>query len=79
VQDKTASHFHSRGEGSTLYNGLYGAVKPESGTFFRRRVKEWVGKSDEFRFLGKLPTYPSPKLTLTLTSHLGQNGGLGEG
>ena len=28
---------------------------------------------------GKLPTYPSPKLTLTLTSHLRQNGGLGEG
>ena len=28
---------------------------------------------------GKLPTYPSPKLTLTLTSHLGKNDGLGEG
>ena len=28
---------------------------------------------------GKLPTYPSPKSTLTLTSHLGQNVGLGEG
>ena len=28
---------------------------------------------------GKLPTYPSPKLTLTLTSHLRQNDGLGEG
>ena len=28
---------------------------------------------------GKLPTYPSPKLTLTPTSHLGQNVGLGEG
>ena len=27
----------------------------------------------------QLPTYPSPKLTLTLTSHLGQNDGLGEG
>ena len=27
----------------------------------------------------ELPTYPSPKLTLTLTSHLGQNVGLGEG
>ena len=25
----------------------------------------------------KLPTYPSPKPTLTLTSHLGQNVGLG--
>ena len=27
----------------------------------------------------KLPTYPSPKPTITLTSHLGQNVGLGEG
>ena len=28
---------------------------------------------------GKLPTYPSPKLILTLTIYLGQNIGLGEG
>ena len=28
---------------------------------------------------GKLPTYPSPKLTLTHTFHLGQNDALGEG
>ena len=28
---------------------------------------------------GKLPTYPSPKPTVTLTSHLEQNIGLGEG
>ena len=28
---------------------------------------------------GKLPTYPSPKPTLALTSHLRQNVGLGEG
>ena len=28
---------------------------------------------------GKLPTYLSLKSTLTLTSHLGQNVGLGEG
>ena len=28
---------------------------------------------------GKLPTYPSPKLTLTLNSQLRQNDGLGEG
>ena len=36
--------------------------------------------SDQFRFLsGKLSTYPSPKLTLTLNSHFGQNDGLREG
>ena len=29
--------------------------------------------------VGKLPTYPFPKPTLTLTSQLGQNGGIGEG
>ena len=37
---------------------------------------------ENFRSLyvsGKLPTYPSPKPTLTLTSHLGQNVVLGEG
>ena len=28
---------------------------------------------------GKLPSYPSPKPTLTPTSHVGQNVGLGEG
>ena len=28
---------------------------------------------------GKLPTYPSPRQTLTLTCHLGQYDGLGEG
>ena len=27
----------------------------------------------------KVPTYPSPKPTLTLSSYLGQNVGLGEG
>ena len=32
-----------------------------------------------FCFTGELPTYPSPKPTLILTSHLGQNVGLGEG
>ena len=32
-----------------------------------------------FYVSGKLPTYPSPKPTLTLSSYLGQNVGLGEG
>ena len=32
-----------------------------------------------FYLSGKLPTYPSPKTTLILTSHLMQNFGLGEG
>ena len=33
-------------------------------------------KSLKSRGSGELPTYPSPKLTLTFTSHLGQNVGL---
>ena len=32
-----------------------------------------------FYVSGKLPTYPSPKPTLTLSSYLTQNVGLGEG
>ena len=32
-----------------------------------------------FYISGKLPTYPSPKPTLTLSSYLEQNVGLGEG
>ena len=48
---------------------------------------KWVNKQSELnstisgsiKVSGKLPTYPSPKTTLSLTSHLGQNFGLGEG
>ena len=39
-----------------------------------------VAKKDHYTYAsGKLPTYPSPKPTISLTSHLGQNVGLGEG
>ena len=41
---------------------------PESGL-------PYVGQGS-FYVSGKLPTYPSPKPTLTLMSHLGQNVGL---
>ena len=34
---------------------------------------------DHYTFLGKLPTYPSPKATITLAFHLEQNVGSGEG
>ena len=33
---------------------------------------------DHYTFLGKLPTYPSPKPTLTFTPHSGENVGLEE-
>ena len=36
-------------------------------------------KKGSIKVSGKLPTYPSPKLTLTLNSYFGQNDGLGEG
>ena len=43
-------------------------------------LKEVKVKSlDQFRFLGNCPPTNSPKLTLTLTSYLGQTVGLGEG
>ena len=45
----------------------------------KEKVVQEIEKSDQFWLPGKLPTYPSPKLTLTLTSHLGENDGLGEG
>ena len=38
-----------------------------------------VAKIGSIQVSAKLPTYPSPELTLTLTFHLGQNDGLGEG
>ena len=38
-----------------------------------------VAKKDHYTYAsGKLPTYPSPKPTISLTSHLGQNVSLGE-
>ena len=47
----------------------------------KEKVVQEIEKSDQFWFPGKLPTYPSPKLALTLTCHLGENenDGLGEG
>ena len=41
--------------------------------------ESWVSFLGSLHFSGKLPIYPSPKLTSTLSSHLGQNVGLGEG
>ena len=38
-----------------------------------------LGELSTLYVSGRLPTYPSPKQTFTLTSHLEQNVGLGEG
>ena len=46
---------------------------------FRTTLNRSVVSRGSLKVSGKLPTYPSLKLTLTLTSHLGQNDGLGEG
>ena len=46
-------------------------------TFLRFGGSENSGRL--FRFLGKLPTYPSPNSTLTFASHLGKNVGFREG
>ena len=42
-------------------------------------AREKVPILDQFRFPGRPPTYPSPKPTLSLASHLKRNVGLGEG
>ena len=44
-----------------------------------RNKKDWKNNDNIHTTKQKRTTYPSPKLTLTLTSHLGQNVGLGEG
>ena len=41
--------------------------------------ESWVSFLGSLYVYGKLPIYPSPKPTSTLSSHLGQNVGLGEG
>ena len=52
---------------------------------FVRNQAVWVASTDktDWRIIiyvsGKLPTYPSPKPTLTLSSHFGQNIGLRDG
>ena len=60
------------------------AVDESVYDFFKRRmsveVHEEMSKGfGSFYLFEKLPTYPSPKPTLILTSHLRQNVGLGEG
>ena len=46
-----------------------------------KRVCEWISLENLYVDIGvgKLLTYPSPKPTLTLTSHFGQNAGSGGG
>ena len=46
--------------------------------FTRKYLYYWTDRTTS-QGHGKLPTYPSPKPTLTVTSHFGQNVGLGEG
>ena len=63
-------------------------VKIHSDFFSRRwTLYEVLNRAETFctyligsvKVSGKLPTYPSPNPTLILTSHFGQNVGLGEG
>ena len=63
------AYFFEKGEKNLSFQEYPGTCERGQGT--RRRIN--------FKVSGKLSTYPSPKLTLTLTSHLGQNDGLGEG
>ena len=51
------------------------AINTSESPTIASKLTQW----DHCTFLGKLPTYPFPNSTLKLTSHLGQNVGLGEG
>ena len=42
-------------------------------------IKGAVAQNWDHYMFWKLPTYPSPKPNLTLSSHFGKNVGLGEG
>ena len=73
--------FMSRG--TPLHNGhLWGRVLPKKNIFcwLKLNKKVEIERVQEYeRVSGKLPTYPSPKATVSLSSYLGQNVGLGEG
>ena len=59
-----------------LYEIPETAEKGRAAPYFFRKKKDLLVS---IKVSGKLSTYPSRKLTLTLTSHLGQNDGLGKG
>ena len=59
-----------------LYEKPETAVQGRAAPHFFRKKKDLLVS---IKVSGKLPTYPSPELTLALTFHLGQNDGLGEG
>ena len=69
--------------GTPLYNGrLWGRILPKKNIFcwLKLNKKVEIERVKEYeRVSWKLPTYPSPKPTLTRSSYLGQNVGLGEG
>ena len=52
--------------------------KAENFGFHEKKIPGFRN-SDYLTWGGSLYTYPSPKPTLILTSHLGKNVGLGEG
>ena len=52
--------------------------KAENSGFHEKKITGFWN-SDYLTWGGSLYTYPSPKPTLILTSHLGQNVGLGKG
>ena len=69
--------------GTPLHNGyLWGRILPKKNIFcwLKLNKKVEIERVQEYeRVSGKLPTYPSPKPTVSLSSYLGQNVGLGEG
>ena len=64
----------------SIHSTLFNMDTLWTGTMFKSESGvRLIENKDQCRFLGNCPLYPSPKTTLTLTSHLGQNVGLGKG
>ena len=67
---------------SSSYNATWETSFERKGKKTIRIRTKWgtiVNTLDQFVDFWETATYPSPKLSLTLTSHLGQNVGVGDG
>ena len=51
---------------------------PKNWAGWAMEMKHFIGMAGSMQVSEKLTTYPSPNLILTLSSHFGQNVGLGE-
>ena len=62
-----------------LFIPVWGEIHPSIPPVTFPPPRSFEGWGEEMADFGKLPTYPSPTATLTLSSYLGQNVSFGEG